>query len=398
MNQLLCQTQAHSTTCRCNTLRRYYGDRPFKCRLLNCRKRRHGFGSGSVRNSHEKTHNKPWKCNFSGCEFSKGGFLSRKMRDDHLENYHQQDDSGKAFHTDGLEANEFQALFSDVVATDNLDAVKALCSTPHFNELSYPFKQEILIKVAFGGSLAVFDTILSDGIQQGESFARYGEASIEGRNMEIFRKQLSVCSSRNTSKNPYWYCSELFPGVLASDTEEIWVAWEEHALTHRSHHAVKALASYTYEHILNATAGNPHRERLLLDFWSKLELPEKLPNGDLGAILVRVASTTCSVRIAEYLINAGARVNYRRSTSYLTALHHAARKDSAESANLMRFLLNCGADPDAEFSKARLRIRDEKGAKGIAKWLGLSWDELVVQTKRESETRKSRVLEVIHEV
>ena len=40
--------------------------------------------------------------------------------------------------------------------------------------------------------------------------------------------------------------------------------------------------------------------------------------------------------------------------------------------------------------KAKLKIRDEKGAKGIAKWLGMSWDELVAKAKDEAEKRSRK--------
>jgi ankyrin repeat protein len=89
------------------------------------------------------------------------------------------------------------------------------------------------------------------------------------------------------------------------------------------------------------------------------------------------------------LIDLGADVNYRRSERYITALHHAARSTSAEAANLMKFLLLSGADPDIQGLRSNLRVEDEKGAKGISKWLGVSWKELVEQTKKAREKGES---------
>ena len=102
-----------------------------------------------------------------------------------------------------------------------------------------------------------------------------------------------------------------------------------------------------------------------------------------------MASSTCSITLAKALIEYGATVDDRRSSLYLTPLHCAARQTSAAAADLMKMLLFAGADPEAKAGRAKLRISEEKGAKGISKWLGMSWDELVARAKeeREKETR-----------
>ena len=77
------------------------------------------------------------------------------------------------------------------------------------------------------------------------------------------------------------------------------------------------------------------------------------------------------------------------SQSYITPLHHAVIHDTSEAAELVKFLLYLGADPEA-FSTSIpstgsivRRIKDKKGAKRISKWLGISWDELVEKAKAE---------------
>jgi hypothetical protein len=71
----------------------------------------------------------------------------------------------------------------------------------------------------------------------------------------------------------------------------------------------------------------------------------------------------------------------------MTALHHAARQTSAEAAELMKFLLFAGADPEASARRAKLKISEERGARAISKWLDISWDDLVAQAKEERERR-----------
>ena len=123
-----------------------------------------------------------------------------------------------------------------------------------------------------------------------------------------------------------------------------------------------------------------------------MDLNKPWGNIYLGDALVNVASTTCSVKLAEFLVKGGAKVDHRRSPRYPTPLNHAARQTTAGAAEMMKFLLFYGADPEAKPSGASLRIRygslrirDEKGAKGISKWLGMSWEELVTKAKEERQ-------------
>ncbi|RYP77256.1 hypothetical protein DL771_001305 [Monosporascus sp. 5C6A] len=196
MNELLCRTESHKEMCYCDTIRNHYGRRIFKCSVVDCQFRRHGFETRSARAKHASSHTRPWKCADPSCEYANGGFVSRKMRDRHLERYHQRKRS------------------------------------------------------------------LEEG-------------------------------------------------------------------------------------------------------------------------LARVASTTCSVKLAHYLISRGANVEGRQRPRYRTPLRHAARRDSYEAAKFMRFLLLQGADPYAPFGKLTNRIEDEKGPKNISKWLGKSWDAVVAEAKEE---------------
>ncbi|KAK6078496.1 NACHT domain protein [Seiridium cupressi] len=61
----------------------------------------------------------------------------------------------------------------------------------------------------------------------------------------------------------------------------------------------------------------------------------------------------------------------------------AARVDSEQAAEFMKFLLLQGADP--EVSLKNTNIRNEVGVKGISRWLHLTWDKLIAQAKKEKE-------------
>ena len=140
---------------------------------------------------------------------------------------------------------------------------------------------------------------------------------------------------------------------------------------------------------------HPYMEQFVIRLWKKRGFIESVNAVYLGVTLARIAQSCCSVRLAKYLVEAGANVDHRRSDKYMTPLHHAARRSNAEAAELMRFLLECGADPEVtsgNLERKISRIRDEKGAKETSRWLGLSWDELVAQTKAGREKSESEKL------
>lgn len=98
--------------------------------------------------------------------------------------------------------------------------------------------------------------------------------------------------------------------------------------------------------------------------------------------LAMVPKRSCSIDIAAFLLRNGAYVNTRGSSQtnngFATPLYSAARRTTAEAAQLMKFLLESGADPSAN---VRGRTAGElPGAQNISKWLGMTWDELVEST------------------
>lgn len=108
-----------------------------------------------------------------------------------------------------------------------------------------------------------------------------------------------------------------------------------------------------------------------------------LKKGDnFNHALKAVAQKNCSINIAEFLLRNGADVNKRggftTAPTYRTPLYIAASRTTLEAAQLMKFLLECGADPFAYVSGETAGERP--GARNISKWLGMTWEELVEST------------------
>lgn len=389
---LNCAAPEHDSSCRCGVIRRYYGKRPFKCSFSYCQFRREGFESRAARISHQRYHDRPWKCSVPNCAFVEGGFLSRKMRDDHLNRFHQE--QGPNQDSDVLQSSpgEVKELLFDLVQANNFEAVKALL--PSFRKLDWAVQDELRILSAASGPTSLLDLLIttdrSSDINIWRKLAISAIKSNNTKNFEYILKNALEVKSRFTQR----ITGVIFGSVLKSDSMEIYEVWEKY--TDAQLEAGNAPNRVFVEpEQLAVTLGHPHREQLVLNVWKNKGVMKALDKKSRGDALVYVAQSCCSIRLAKYLINAGAEVDHRRSEYFRTSLHHAARKTSAEAAELMKYLLQRGADPELKFrnkeeshskiGEGTQSVRDEKGAKQISKWLGISWDELMEQTRKERD-------------
>ena len=381
-NDLLCQENKHQN-CHCEVIRWHYGRRLFKCGYLSCSFRRHGFQSRSLQKSHMKHHGRPWKCSIEDCAYAEGGFLSRKMRDDHYKD-HIETGPQEISHAENPEPDEIQPLLFDLVKADEVEVVRSLLR--QFKALPGQIKKAIRECAASFASAAMIDLLVP--FNQDRFSTDTINSSIRAGNVDLFKHLLS----RSKSYNNHWILcySRLIEEVLKSDSEEIfetWVSYMDH--DRKAKGAGPYGVELTSQSAIMATAGHPGRENLLITAWEKADILKSLGRVYLGRAVINIASSTCSVKLAKYFVDYGAEVDFRRSHLYLTPLHHAARHHSAAAAEMMKYLLLQGADPELTAGRADLKIRDEKGAKGIAQWLGMSWDELIARTKEEREKTAS---------
>jgi Ankyrin repeat len=375
----------HREGCYCNTIHRNYGKRPFKCSFVGCSFKRYGFETQQLRDSHIKHHDRPWKCTFPNCEFAEGGFLSRKMRDDHFDRFHQDKGPLRFAGLKYTDIDEIQPLIFDLVKLDKVDAVRNFL--PQFKKLPDSTQIEMRKAASFSGSSSMLDLIGHDETFELELLKN----SVYGRNLDTFRYLLPKFV--NVRKDNTQSIADILSDLLKTDSEDMYqiyaeyveedvktgLGWIESWAPRQSY--------YVRARIIGATERFAHREEFILLLWKKLNFPAigslKIYIGDA---LVNVASTTCSTKLAKFLMDWGANVDHRRNGLYLTPLHHAARQTTCEAAELMKFLLLNGADPELTYGRETKRVTsDGEGAKNIAKWLGISWDSLILKVKEERE-------------
>jgi len=321
------------------------------------------------------------------------------MRDQHWEHCHNEQTSTTQI-PENIDEDEVLPLLFDLVRSDKVILFKSLL--PQSITLSGKAKDELFNFSMEYGSPAILDLLKSVFYFEihehiaGKTYPLIDKgfaAAIRGNNTETFQHLLLI-AGRN------WY-SIILPEILKSKSEEFRLGWETNVdaeseywsrrLEKMPRRDSKAPfgSRYTRSSLLRVSKADPNNEAFILLVWEKLNLAKSLSQVYLGDALVNVAATCCSEKMAKYLINAGAPVNHRRSSHYLTSLHHAVMHNTPEAAKLVKYLLGKGADPAAFFTSAPKkgsmirRIRDEAGAKDISKWLGMSWDDLVENTAKE---------------
>jgi hypothetical protein len=325
-----------------------------------------------------KYHGRPWKCSVENCEFAEGGFLSRKMRDDHLDKYHTGRATREQQYPNPSDLDEVQPLLFDLVQADAVDAVRELL--PAYRNMRPSIQEELLGNAACSASPAMIDVLRSVGPCSITRFIL--QKAIEGANTDTFKHLLGYSET-----SPSMIITFL---VVASGSEPLMEVCKTFFDTELFATYGPAGVWDFMKRSISATEGDPNKESCLISLWDKLHSDGIFTKEKLGVGLSVVARSTCSVSLAKYLIDLGADVNYvpAHCSTAPTPFRYAARRNSAAAANLIRFLLLRGADPDLTPTKPKIvipKIQDEKGPRGIAKWSGMSWDELLVQTKEERE-------------
>ncbi|KAI1420542.1 NACHT domain protein [Xylaria sp. FL1777] len=367
-------------------IRRWYGQRPYKCHYLSCDFNRTGFVDISQVRSHEKNHERPWKCSFPDCEYANGGFLTGKMRDDHLERAHSKGTKHTLHLTKLGDHAATESLLVDLAKLGLADDVEYLLSFMPLSpsQMSTQWTEEMWDAAILSGSLPMVK-LCDSKLRFPLAFEDTVTTVIQNKNVEILEYFLLI----HRGKWQFYQrgikealllgdCNLIYPWVnyiKLKSSKRSSIDFPLHVLNNRS--------------IVQITANDASREDLLIQLWRSIEWENgnsKTAKEFWGSTLLVVAGTTCSVTLARHLINCGAKVDYRRNLYQPTPLRHAARKDTAEAAAFMKLMLFHGADPnieqlalksDQKIYKSPIKISDEKGPLGISKWLGITWDELV---------------------
>lgn len=388
--------------------------------------KRQGFGTRSLQRSHMVNHGLPWRCDVAGCEYSETGFLSQRMQREHLDSFHTEGQSHlPVSHLDATENNDQEDITSilfDLVKADRGTEVKALLH--HFKALKTPTQIQMLQFAAKSSSTSAMRILFNHWYGKNKRDALGVLVSaIQGKNLEAvewllrntdtrLKGETSYPEYRDISKftgTPELYSwtsrdawSNILASVLESDCETLFQTllpeFVVEFLTERNGANLEppssrsTLARSMSLVVIKATSRQPEREERLIMIWERISKNVTSKNFErtLRQALGYVVGLCCSVPMAKALLSYGAPVNYTTNNqsigSFRTPLHKTLRKSRPETAEMARFLLYRGANPDFRALRCNVElIKDEIGAREISKWLGMTWDELVAKVKADLE-------------
>ena len=376
LDSTLCHSSHHQPNCIFHLNERNFGKRLFKCGFLNCPFQQHGFESKAQRAKHEKEHTRPWKCNVSGCEYENIGFISHNMRDQHEEKAHRDKAPPRKLPEDSIGNDELLAVVLDLVRNDEVEIVERLLPR-HYRLYFY---ESLGRRVGELGSvpMAQMITRVCQQVIIDMIVTPFYAGAIKTRNIEL----IDWIVNSNQMPLPH-EPSVIVAAFLGTNSEEMWRLCEQFmvALSPAGAMDQRLYHDCFEERVISGTSRIAKRETALLSLWECVGRITKIKVAKLSYALGAVARTTCSVRLATALLQYGADVNGQKGLLAVSPLQFAARKSSIENAEFMRFLLSAGADPE-QVSRS-LKPSDEIGAKKISRWLGITWNELVEQTRNQ---------------
>jgi hypothetical protein len=342
------------------------------------------------------------------------------MRDEHLENGHSHAvDPGLSKNTrlQKIGDQELQPLIFDLIETDRVEIITVLM--PRLRNLDRLVQTEIAIHAAKMGSHAILQLFKDSGLLTGAFYThnhlnwlKFGDlAQMAVRCDSVGLSKIILCwvttldlsaLSKYAIKDFRPAVKKIIRAIIELESEDIFELWNpilasglgDKYVTVEVEKIVKSRRTI-------ATTDNiPGRERILLRIWESFKVFDTLKDEKRVTILRNIADSSCSVNLARYAIQHGCEVNSKAQEYTPTALQFAARKTTSQAADLMKFLLRKGADPNTWAAKngrtAKTMIRDEKGAREISKWLGLTWDELVERTTEERRRGREKENEGSH--
>lgn len=344
---------------------------------------------------HSRTHDLPWTCEVPDCEYSEIGFVSRQMRDRHLDRAHRADEPSTPVSSAAANEDEALILVKTLVREDKLVGVGSL--------------RQLLDKAWRKTRLQVLDEVASSGTYDQMELLWSMETTDPGRNPDKswlsdldFIGDVLASSLRNANSQALRWTQtkaqnllRISPADLPYITHfcKVWKALmesDEPEMFYREYAETWFIAVGTYDNMnsefsvygyksVRETRGEPSKEGILLSLWNNLKgkaIESKKRKQPWSMALRSVSRTTCSLRLAEWLLEHGARVKDKYGVS---SIAWAARKDSAKAAGFLRYLLYHGDYEETIGIAETLSMMT--GPKGIHKWLGVTWEELIEQAK-----------------
>ncbi|KAF5697667.1 NACHT domain-containing protein [Fusarium globosum] len=378
LQSLLCGGSKHTKDCYCSEIQKHYGPAVNICPFLSCRFHQFPLRSRDLRDKHIRQHERPFKCAVETCDYSTLGFCSRGQLEQHRAQYHQR---LTELHIPGdldiLHHENLNSLVMEYIMRDEVQEIERILPSIISRWPSESaFRSSFEGLLASHGSVAMARLIFSEPSLIDDTFCMsFVPHAIKSCNITVVEWVFSngVIALLNSHVVEFRF----LPEILASDSIEIFNIWRNYALSFGSTDTILSPR-------MVSSKLSPVVELQVASLWTEQYKLGNVPDHESSLLLNWLASGNCSLMLAKVLVACGADVNRITSRTILPPLHHAIRKTSAEAAELAKYLLLSGADPRLRILRRSGKNKgqaiipsSEPGAKGISKWLGKTWDELV---------------------
>ncbi|KAF4337213.1 NACHT domain protein [Fusarium beomiforme] len=374
---LICHTTGHVQDCQCSVFQKHYGSGIYRCPFLACRFHRISFKSQALRDHHIKHHDRPFKCAVQTCEYSTLGFSSATQCERHWTQCHCPSiDSGVNRDFENLSQEDKTSLLLDYIVRDQVDEVVNILP-----DAWDPCKDTIIEFVASQASAEMAQLLFKNTrrLERLKKLDHFIGFAIKANNLPVLKWALAGHTIIGWDLPKNSVNSTINNMIMTSNSTEAFNIWRKRVLSNDTFDSV------AFSRDILPSKPSPVTESLLAGFW--IEQHE-----------LRYISQE---RAARALVACGADVNFRNKNgntnpAALSPLHCAARKTTAEAAYLAEYLLLSGADPNIQVTRVGGKNKGqtvtasmEPGAKGISKWLGKTWEELVKwAAAKRKESRK----------
>lgn len=311
------------------------------------------------------------------------------MRDHHLDKAHRVNEPPELVLGATPSEDERVAVLKALIRANKV--VEGSAAKQVFDCLPRSIQLELLQEAASCGTHELMGVLVSKLYSHNFMLGSAGliAAALNSQNHEILRWIQTMSREIPIESGKYRSTTRVWNALLESEDPEGMYQYVENWL-----HAASCVSAHTYARMGRPNCferewiGSTHRdylkETLLILVWSKLYESSKVPMPSWSIALCFVANTTRSIRLASWLCQHGASVNYVDAIRMGPPLLLAAKKDTLESAKLMRFLLYHGADPECTARGPMARkgsISELNGPSGLHKWLKISWEELIEEAR-----------------
>lgn len=372
-------------------LERLYGGNVYHCDQPFCHAYRRGFESKELRDQHSKIHRRPHKCPEFNCLFTDIGFcdileLDRHIKTTHLPQISVEDIPGLAIPPDQPPRDTLRIL-QDAVALDQVDIVKQLLHEGTKFEDASGYLYYIILIAASKASTEILSDLLAyrGGQDSGESLDNMLAFALESENLPNIGFLLSLGADMSKIYNAT-FGSETRPAPLRR--HELFMSNYTRALSLWS----PSLMAYLIDecHIdLPVELEDPGR----VFFYESLNTTEDQARERFNGIKKYIVWPEAYVqgvhRAAKNNYFLGAKICLENggdpnwlpvvkadhvAHDEMTALELAMGNGSKECAQLVKLLLQHGADPEAGSFKVK---KYSAMAKKIARWFGTTWEDMV---------------------